>query len=249
MMHLIQVNSREITMHGPNQKTVDTVLKWTKWGPLAVVIILIVTGLYFRDQLTLNFIVDQVSSHRSISALVLLAIYIVKSLSFVIPVVLLYMSSGIVFTPVEAVGLNILGIWISSTLPYYLGRYYGTTPVDKIYLRYPKVKRLIYLQNQNAFLFAFIIRFVGVIPIELGAVFLGSLSIAYSPYIRGSMLGLLPKMLAYTFLGTMISDPTSPGFIIVLTVDILITVASTVFYHFYLKNQNEKQSTPVDFLF
>jgi uncharacterized membrane protein YdjX (TVP38/TMEM64 family) len=226
-------------MHKSPQLHMDKLLKWAKVFPLVVVIGLIILGLYFRDHLTLSFIVDGILSHPSISALVLLALYFVKSISLVIPVALLYISSGLVFTPAEAIGINILGIWIASTVPYFTGRYYGPSLVNKIYLRYPDMQRLIELQNKNGVLFAFILRILSVVPMELGAIVLGALGPAYRPYILGSMLGLLPKMLAYTLLGSTISDPTSLGFIITLTASIAITLGSAWLYRSYLKKQSQ----------
>lgn len=215
----------------------DALSKFAKMGIIAIVLLLVSYCLYHRDQLTLSFVVEEVKSHPSISALIMVVMYLVKSLAFVVPVVLLYMGSGFIFAPAEAIIVNIIGIWIASTIPYYIGRFYGESLVDKIYLRYPKLKRLIYLQNQNEFLFAFVIRILGVVPMELGAMFLGAFGPAYKPYIGGSILGLLPKMLAFTFLGKMITDPASPGFIITFTASLLTTVGAAVFYHFYLRNQ------------
>ena len=233
-------------MNGSRHLSLDTLTKWMKWCTIAIIIVLIALFVYFRDQLTLRFIVNTISSHPSVSALVLLALYIVKSLSLFFPVVLLYMSSGLIFTPAEAIGLNILGIWLASTITYYIGRFFGASQVNKIYLRYPKVKRLINLQNKNEFFYTFVLRISGIVPMELGAIILGALGPAYRPYIFGSLLGLLPSMLAFTLLGYMISDPTSPGFAITLTASILTSFGAALFYHFRLKKQNEVQSPPVD---
>ncbi len=212
----------------------------------ALIVILVILALYYRDQLTVDFIIHVVADHPSVAALIFLALYLLKTLALVVPIIVLYVAAGLLFRPAVAIGLNTIGIWIGATLPFIFGRFYGTSMVDKIYLRYPKLQQLVYLQNQNGSLFAFAIRIIGFIPVELASMFMGALGTPYRSYILGTMLGLFPSMVLYTFLGYTISDPTSLGFIIVLALTILSTVVTAVLYPMYLKKKYDSQNSSVN---
>ncbi len=230
------MNNHEAAVDRADKLNIKSALKWIRWGIIAVIALVTVLCVYFHEQLTLHFIVEQISSHPSISALVLLGMYIVKAVSFFFPLVPLYISSGLILTPAEAVSVNILGLLIACTVSYYIGRCLGTPLVDKICLRFPKVRKFMHLQNKE-FLFSFAV--ISIVPMELSGVLLGALGVSYRPCICGSMFGLVPKMLVYTFLGDMIYNRAYPGLIILLSAGILIMLGTLLFCRFYPKNQNE----------
>ena len=64
---------------------------------------------------------------------------------------------------------------------------------------------------------------------------LGSIKLKFMPYILGSLLGIFPGMLAATFMGTAISNPSSPEFIIALVGTVLLSVVSYLIYHKWKK--------------
>ncbi|HAG11609.1 MAG TPA: hypothetical protein DCK76_09570 [Desulfotomaculum sp.] len=232
----IVMNNHEVVVDESDKLNIKSRLKWIRWGIVAVIALLAVLCVYYHEQLTLHFIIEQISSHPSISALVLLGMYTIKAISFFIPIVLLYTSSGLILTPVEAISVNILGLLIACTVPYYIGRFLGTSLVDNICLRYPKLMNFMHLKNKE-FLFSFAV--ISIVPMELSALLFGALGIAYRPCIFGSMFCLIPKMLVYTFLGYMIYDRAYPGCIILLSTGILIMLGTLLFCRFYPKNQNK----------
>jgi len=230
------MDNHEVAVDGSDKLNIKSRLKWLRWVVIAVIVVITVLCVYFHEQLTLRFIVEQMSSHPSVSALVLLGMYIIKAVSFFIPIVPLYISSGLILAPAEAVSVNILGLLIACTVPYYIGRCFGTPLVDKICLRYPKIRNFMHLQNKE-FLFSFAV--ISIVPMELSGVFFGALGVAYRPCICGSMCGLIPKMLVYTFLGDMIYNRAYHGCIILLLAGVLTMLGILLFCRFILKkNEN-----------
>ncbi|NLN86142.1 MAG: VTT domain-containing protein [Syntrophomonadaceae bacterium] len=211
--------------------------KWPVIFSTALIAILALVTLHYRDQLTLDFFVLAIERHHSIAALVLLALYLFKTFAFLVPIVLLYMAGGLIFNPIEALLLNSLGILMAATIPYYTGRFCGTAMVDRIYRNHPRLQSVIHLQNQDPTLFAFVLRITDVIPVELASILMGALATPFRPYLRGSLLGLAPNMELYTLLGHTVTDPDSPAFIITLVFAVGSTVATAVFYPIYLHRQ------------
>ena len=75
---------------------------------------------------------------------------------------------------------------------------------------------------------------------DLVSMFLGAAGVNAAKYMIGSMLGNLPGIIAITIVGQSITDPTSPTFIISLSVTVLISVISLVIYRIYKKYRLEK---------
>ncbi|MEQ8201375.1 MAG: VTT domain-containing protein [Syntrophomonadaceae bacterium] len=215
--------------------------KWPMIFSAALIAILALVSLHYRDQLTVDFFVQTIEQHSSAAALALLILYLLKTFAFLVPIVLLYMAGGLMFSPVEALLLNSLGILMAAALPYFAGRYYGTAMVDRIYRHQPRLQSVVYLQHQDPTLFAFVLRITGVIPVELASMFMGALATPFRPYLRGSLLGLFPNMLLYTLLGHTITDPSSPVFMITLVFAVGSTVLTAILYPLYLQRQYKKQ--------
>jgi uncharacterized membrane protein YdjX (TVP38/TMEM64 family) len=83
---------------------------------------------------------------------------------------------------------------------------------------------------QNPWFYSYFLRVVSVLPGDLVSMLLGSFKLKFTPYILGSLLGIFPGMLAATFMGTAISNPSSPEFIIALVGTVLLSVVSYFVY-------------------
>ena len=80
--------------------------------------------------------------------------FALKSLTIMFPLSILYLRSGILFTPFIAVMVSMVGLTTTITIPYWIGRYSGEDIIQYIGTRYPKVQQLTGYQNENAFLYA-----------------------------------------------------------------------------------------------
>ena len=77
-----------------------------------------------------------------LAALVMQALFALKSVSFVIYGSLLYAASGILFSLPAAVAVNPLGTVIMSTVPYLIGEKAGAEKVRQIVERHPRAAML-----------------------------------------------------------------------------------------------------------
>ena len=75
-----------------------------------------------RDRITAEGIVGLVSQNSWLSAIVLLALFALKSISVVIYSGILYAASGILFSLPIAIIINVIGTVIMVTIPYLIGR-------------------------------------------------------------------------------------------------------------------------------
>ena len=172
-----------------------------------------------------------------LAALVMLALFALKSVSFVIYGSLLYAASGILFSLPAAVAVNPLGMVIMSTVPYLIGEKAGAEKVRQIVERHPRAAMLQDMQRRNDFFFCFFIRLIGFLPSDLIGAYMGASGIRYLPYITGSLLGMLSNMITFPLMGMNIRNILSPEFLIAAGIQIGLTLLSLTLYIVYRKKR------------
>lgn len=161
-----------------------------------------------------------------LAAAVMLVLYAVKSLSVVFPLLVLYVSAGVMFPIPAAIAVNLMGLFLCITLPYLIGRFSGRELADRLRDKYPKIARMDTLKRDNELFFAFFLRVINLLPGDIVSMVLGATKMKYGRYAAGSLLGLFPTMLAATFMGESILKPFSPTFLLSAGATVVISVVS-----------------------
>lgn len=165
-----------------------------------------------------------------LAAAAFLCAYAFKSLSVVFPLSLLYVAAGVAFPLWMAWGVNLAGLWICTTLPYWVGHVSGSDMVRKIVQTYPKAARVNRVVSQNQVFTAYLLRVLGLLPGDLVSILMGAMGMRYQSYLAGSLLGLLPGMLIQTALGGYADRPASPVFWGLCLLMVAISAASAAAY-------------------
>ncbi len=131
---------------------------------LSIIILLIFNR---SGNMSIESITESASGNPIKSIISLLSLFAVKSLTIIVPIGSLYLASGIIFEPLKAVLINYLGLSITLTIPFILGRWSGTEEMDYLRKKYPKLKQLIEMQKKNEFLASFLIRLIGWFPCDI----------------------------------------------------------------------------------
>ena len=190
-----------------------------------------------REELSAEGIARYTPKNPWLAAIVMLALFALKSLSIVIYSGLLYAANGILFPLPVAIVLNLIGTVIMVSLPYLIGRRTGASAVDEIRAKYPKAEAIHNLRAKNDFLFSFLVRMAR-LPSDVASLYMGAVHVEYKKYLLGSLLGMLPHTITYPIMGMSIRDIRSPQFIISLCAEIAyILVASAVYTLYRKKNK------------
>lgn len=201
---------------------------------LSIVIVLLLTR---SGNVSIESITEKSLGNPKKSIISLISLFAVKSLTIIIPLPSLYVASGILFEPIKAVLISYLGLAVTLTIPFVLGRWSGTEEIDYIKKKYPKIEKVIEMQNKNEFLASFIIRLIGWFPCDILSFYFGACKTNYLKYIVSSLLGSSIGVITNTLLGDVILNPLSWQFIIMLVVKILISL--TVLGITYLLNKDK----------
>ena len=179
-----------------------------RYVPISVTAALALSCILGARRFTVEELLSYTPPSLPAAAAVLLCAYAVKSLSVVFPISLLYLASGVIFPLWLAWGVNLLGLWICITLPYWVGRISGRELAQSVIRTYPKAARVS----------------------EVVSILMGARGMEYRGYLAGSLLGLLPGMLIQTALGGYADRPASPLFWLLCLLMLLVSAASALAY-------------------
>ncbi|MBQ9687459.1 MAG: VTT domain-containing protein [Oscillospiraceae bacterium] len=177
-------------------------LVWT-----AVVLVLI----HLNGQLTVEELLRYTPENPALAILVLLALFLLKGVDFLVHSGLLYGVSGVLFPLPLALAVSLAGAVVMLIPAYFAGRRLGAPAVAHIAARHPRIQAVAQLPERSHFVLAVLLRATG-LPATVAGVYMGAVGFGFVPYLFGSLLGLLPVLIAFTVMGTGIGDLSSPVF-------------------------------------
>ena len=202
-----------------------------------IMIALIILGLDNQNQITAKDIQRYIPSNIYIAIIVIIVLYAIKSVSIVFPLAVLNMSVGLIYSAPLSILVNLIGLLVCATIPYLLGRLFGPQYINKLLVKYPKAKRIKEFQDKDTIILAFFVKTIAIIPSDIGSLLFGAMQVNFWKYLLGSMLSMVPHMIAVTYLGQTITEPFSIGFMISSGFTLLLTILSIVLYYYFMKKE------------
>lgn len=213
------------------------ILRILPWALVLIITMSVSLVLAYNPDIDISAeeLVEYAPKNDFLAAVFLIVLFALKSLIFIIPIPVLYIGSGLIFDPVTAFIVNVLGMIACTTLPYWIGWFAGARVVNKFIKKHPKLRILDTIKNDNEWFISFFVRAIGFLPCDAVSMILGAWKVDFKKYISGTILGMLPGLIATTLVGITITNPRSPEFILSIILAVLISVASIIFYRLYLK--------------
>lgn len=181
--------------------------------PIIIAIIGIILFIIYGRGMTVDKILNYTPENQLMTAIFILIMFLCKSLTVMFPVAVIYVVTGILFTPFVAILINILGISISFAYSYWIGYMSEGNIREQLMIRYKKLEKVDTLMKNNEWVATFIVRIVGIVPLDMVSMFLGSMKLSFSKYMTASILGALPILVTTTLIGITVRDPFSMEFI------------------------------------
>lgn len=174
-----------------------------------------------------------------LAALAMLGLYGVKSISVFLPMLPLQLAVGFMFHRPLAVAVNSLGFALGAAISYLRGRSAGTAAIDQLMERYPRLRGFVRGSKDSNLFLSFILRVIGMVPLDISSMYLGSTGMPFFPYLLATMTGALPKIVAITLVGDSITEPGSPAFLLSAAFTAGLTLLSSLFYLWYRKRHQD----------
>ncbi len=134
---------------------------------------------------------------------IMVGIFVVSQLVF-FPLIIMTLTTAMVFGPVEGIFISLAGACISAAITYFIGFNLGKYGLKK--MMGPVCGRIRQYIEGTGIAGMIALRFVPVAPYSIVNIALGVLSIPFLTYISGSFLALLPGCIIRSFLGGAITD-------------------------------------------
>ncbi|AJA47415.1 hypothetical protein CPAST_c13160 [Clostridium pasteurianum DSM 525 = ATCC 6013] len=176
---------------------------------------------------------NYILSYGSFAAVIFVVIYSIKPVVLVIPTSLLSILAGNVFGPMYAFLLSMTGCFFSASLAFWLAHILGKPFVDKI-LR-GKAFKLDSGIEKHGFLIMLLMRLSFVFPYDPLSYAAGLTKMKYTDFILGTMLGIIPEMLSYSFMGKHLNRPFSIKMLLPIAIIMAVAVTSSYIYRRYKK--------------
>ena len=202
-----------------------------------------------RDAVTVDGILRVTPRSQVLAVLFMLGLFALKSLSVVVYCGILYTASGILFPLPLAILVNLLGTGIMAAIPYALGRHTSSGALDRYISSHKNIALLRQLRTQNTFLYTLLVRVINILPFDVVSAYFGASQTEFMPYLWGSILGMAPPCVLFAILGTSITNPGSPQFILSAAIELAIMLAGFVLLHSARKKAGTAsgEAVPSDF--
>ena len=174
-----------------------------------------------------------------LAAIVMIILYGLKSLTVVIPLPLLEVESGLIFSFPIAVIVNSIGIMFCILIPHFIGLSFGKDKMDNFVNKHPKLKIISEFNSSSSFFNCYFTRLVGILPIDLLSIYFGASGISLKSDVVGGFLGTLASMILLTMFGKSVNNPGSLMFWISIILNILLVLISFVLFNLYLKKKRQ----------
>lgn len=204
----------------------ETVKNIIKIAVAAAIFVTAIVNYDFLSNLDIRTLIAGASS-IFIAELIILGVYAVKAVMMVVPASLIYISVGMAFDPKRAVIVNLLGIALEVTVTYFLGKFLGKDAVEKKIRNTKAGEKFFTMLDKNRNAAIFLMRFIPAFPIDFSSLFMGAFDFKFFPYLIFSVLGIAPRVIAFTVIGEGIYE-LIPMKYIVLAVICAIPVVTAV---------------------
>lgn len=216
-------------------------IKYIRITGIVLLLLLVVVFTFFfwyKSELSWQDVWNFSSESTALAALLLIGIYCLKTIAWAIPLNVLYLGAGYLFSTGPAIIMTYLGLITELTLGFYLGRYLGTRHVRTTMEKRKYAKWFMEAAAKNGVMSCFLIRVLPGPPADVVNMFFGTLNIRYVPFLFFSLLGLTPGMLSVIFIGRAAANPLSPEFLLPFFIRMIIAACSLAGYFMVKKKQS-----------
>ena len=219
----------------------ETVKNIIKIAVAAAIFVTAIVNYDFLSNLDIRILIAGASS-IFIAELIILGVYAVKAVMMVVPASLIYISVGMAFDPKRAVIVNLLGIALEVTVTYFLGKFLGKDAVEKKIRNTKAGDKFFTMLDKNRNAAIFLMRFIPAFPIDFSSLFMGAFDFKFFPYLIFSVLGIAPRVIAFTVIGEGIYELIPMKYIVLAVIcAIPVVTAGLLIKKFVVKKKKSEE--------
>ena len=180
-----------------------------------------------------------IARYESIPALLLiLSLFLVKSFLPIIPFSVLFIGSGMVFSELSSFFINLFGFCLLCSVKFFIGKKRGGGGVHKLANRSKTVYRFMDFGGKGNKWMLALMRFIPVFPVNTVSRAYGGTTMKYHKFVAYSVFGFLPRLVLWSVIGFNIFDPFTPGFVIPVSILLIISGGSLLLLNVLLDRKD-----------
>lgn len=177
---------------------------------------------------------------------VILFFFFVKTIIGFIPFSVLFIGTGLVFSPPIAVAVNVMGYSMLVGIKFLWGRKFGGGGLHKLLLKSESLTDFMDFHGKGNKWMLVVLRFVPVAPVGTVSRAYGATDMKIIPFIILSVIGFLPRLITWSIIGCNVFDPFTPSFLIPIIILLIISGISLLLLDILFKlirkdEKNEKE--------
>ena len=173
-----------------------------------------------------NFILNIDKTWLFVAAVMLL--FAIKSIFPIYPTSTVCFLTGAVLPMYLAVPVNVIGFAVLLTIRYFWGKRFGAGNAWKIISKTEILRRLIQQDGKGNSALLVALRLIPAMPVNSISGIYGSFDFGYIRFLIFSIIGFLPKLISFTFVGRNVFDPLSSGFLVPIMLLLFFTGISSL---------------------
>lgn len=175
-------------------------------------------------------------------AFIIIGFSIVKSFALVFPPAVVFSICAYMMPNYWlALIVNLVSVFLSSSIPYFLGKFTGAGMVDTLKGRFKAIKKLDDFAGANEAQTTFVVKLSGLLPGDLSSLLFGAMGTSYKNFMIGTNLGMLPLCVVYSGFGTALKSVGEKPWLTaipVATIIVFVIVSSIITKKMIEKNKN-----------
>lgn len=152
------------------------------------------------------------SFNRWTALFIIIALFLSRSFLPLIPFSVIFISCGMVFPTPVAVAINALGLMLMCAIKFHWGERRGGGKVHKLAGKSRRVTEFMDLKGRGNKWMLTIMCFVPFFPVGTVSRVYGATEMKLTTFLKYSLLGFLPRVLVWSYIGTNILNPFTPEF-------------------------------------
>ncbi len=174
---------------------------------------------------------EQYILHIDITGLFVAAVlllFLVKSVIPIYPTSTVCFITGAVLPMYLAIPVNVIGFAVLLTVRYYWGKRFGAGNAWKVISKTDTLRRLIQQDGRGNPALLVALRLIPAMPVNSISGIYGSFDFGYVRFLLFSIIGFMPKLISFTFVGRNVFDPLSSGFLVPIMLLLFFTGISAL---------------------
>lgn len=156
-------------------------------------------------------------------SLIIIGVSVVKSFALIFPPAVILSICGYVLPNYfTALIVNVIAIFLSLSIPYFLGRFTGAGMVETLSKKFKAIKKIDDFAGTNEIALTAVFKFAGLLPGDLSSLLFGAMNISYKNYMIGANIGNFPLVVAYTLFGYVLKNVGEQPWVVAIPIVIIV---------------------------